>query len=60
MDRNEEMIELKNNISVAQVRDLLEVTQIIGKALTEDEFLQVISFYGKVANRLLKAGVTNE
>lgn len=60
MDRNEERIELKNNISVAQVRDLLEVTQIIGKALTEDEFLQVISFYGKVANRLLKAGVTNE
>ena len=60
MDRNEEMIELKNNISVVQVRDLLEVTQIIGKALTEDEFLQVMSFYGNVANRLLKEGATNE
>ena len=60
MDRNEEMIELKNNISVVQVRDLLEVTQTIGKALTEDEFLQVMSFYGNVANRLLKEGVTNE
>lgn len=60
MDRNEEMIELKNNISVVQVRDLLQVTQTIGKALTEDEFLQVMSFYGKVANRLLKEGVTNE
>lgn len=60
MDRNEEMIELKNNISVVQVRDLLEVTQTIGKALTEDEFLQVMSFYENVANRLLKEGVTNE
>ena len=60
MNRNEEMIELKNNISVVQVRDLLEVTQTIGKALTEDEFLQVMSFYGKVANRLLEASTTND
>lgn len=57
----EKMIHVENGISVPQQRQLLEVTQGLARALTEEEFITIIAFYNTVIDRLLsKEGESNE
>lgn len=54
MENKNDKIYLENTISVVQIRHLLEVTNTLAKALTEDEFLFLMKFYGQVTDRILK------
>lgn len=45
-------ITIENGINIPQQRQLLEMTQGLMKALTEDEFIQIASVYKNVVDRL--------
>lgn len=45
-------ITIENGINIPQQRQLLEMTQGLMKALTEDEFIQIASVYKNVVYRL--------
>jgi hypothetical protein len=50
----EKDIIIKNSIGVGQQRQLLELTRELVRALTEEEFLKIVSVYNSVVNRLIK------
>lgn len=50
----EKDIIIKNSIGVGQQRQLLELTRELSRALTEEEFLKIVSVYNSVVNRLIK------
>ena len=45
-------ITIENGISVSQQRQLIEMTRGLMKALTQDEFMQIVSVYKNVVDRL--------
>ena len=49
----EESIIIKDGIDIIQIRTLIETTNTIARGLNEEEFLTIMKFYGKVADRLL-------
>lgn len=51
---NEDLIIIKNGISVSQQRQLLDITNTLARALTETEFVEIVKIYGSVSDRLLK------
>lgn len=50
----EKDIIIKNSIGVGQQRQLLELTRELSRALTEEEFLKIVSVYNSVVNRLIR------
>lgn len=50
----EKDIIIKNSIGVGQQRQLLELTRELARALTEEEFLKIVSVYNSVVNRLIR------
>lgn len=49
-----ENIIIKDSIGVPQQRQLFELTRELVKALNQDEFIQIVSVYENVINRLVK------
>lgn len=45
-------ITIENGISVYRQRQLIEMTRGLMKALTQDEFMQIVSVYKNVVDRL--------
>lgn len=50
---NEEYIRVENNLSVPEIRELLEVTNAMVRGLNRDEYTRILLIYGECADRLL-------
>lgn len=50
----DDMITIKNGIDIVQQRQLYEIAQTMNRALTVDEFFEIINVYEKAAKRVLK------
>ena len=50
---NEEYIKVEINLSVPEIRELLEVTNAMVKGLNRDEYTRILLIYGDCADRLL-------
>jgi hypothetical protein len=49
----EKNILIEDGLTVIQMRQLQEVTNMMAKAVNEEEFKAIMSIYGKATNRLL-------
>lgn len=49
-----ENIIIKNSIGVSKQRQLIELTRELVRALTEEDFMKIVSVYNNVINRLIK------
>lgn len=52
MDKEQD-IYIEDGLSISQMRNLLEVTKTMAKAINEEEFKAIMSIYGKATDRLL-------
>lgn len=50
---NEEYIKVQSNLSVPEIRQLLEVTNAMARGLNKDEYTRILLIYGECADRLL-------
>ncbi|MDU4953880.1 MAG: hypothetical protein E6X21_16320 [Clostridium sp.] len=51
---SEKRIKINNELGVREQRHLIELTQGLMAALTHEEFIQIVTVYNGVINRLMK------
>lgn len=49
----EEMIPGNGELAVSEIRDLIQVTNTLARALTKDELIYIMQVYDRVITRLL-------
>lgn len=55
----EERIEITNTISIADQRNLLEITNNMVRAINEEEYVAILAIYHNAISRLLYKGELN-
>lgn len=58
MSTKEEFIEIKDGISVTDQRKLIETTQIMAKVLTRPEFINIMGYYNRIIDTLVKEDIS--
>lgn len=54
MNDNQMLVSKSETIGVPQIRNLMELTQTMGKMLTQEEYEQIATVYGNAIERVLK------